>query len=685
MPPGGLSLAHGQLAAAADLEPLSRDGAMKGLGAFPVVQLDDDVLDAADPRLAAGTENNLFRPFNIHFQHRDGRPARRAEQSADVRRGHVGGLARRARADPPPPFRAGAARFLADRQRRRVRPERGPHRPDAVAERGDVAPQHLVVGRVGFDGDDATPREAAEEIDGGVARVGAAVQDQPRLGEVVQTGIFPLDKDLMKGVDVARTVAADDRMGRVRRDARDELLFGRRGRLGLRATSRSPFGQHEIGVALKPHVVGVGAQRPPHVLGRPLLPAHVPGAHRRQVVGPFAPRIAETLVVARPFPDRQRPFTGVIAAGPVPRVMTGLGQLHPVLAQARVLGAGPHQPRRRPGGVALVFPALADQAHGVGALGRPARVGQGQVLFQHLLTGRPLLPERVLAAQVEERARAAVFAHGQLQQRQVVGPRLGLGILVDGQLGLGHDLGNDGIEDLVSRITPVVAGAGVDQVAAEDDVGHAGRLPVPGVPVAQPRRVRCPGPLQLGAPAGLEAFVQVQLDAHVHVGRQQAEGRRAGHVEAPRPDGDVVNEGPRLTQPVGRAVGAAGVGDDDEVGVAAGVHVGLDLFRFVLGDGVDRHLHASSSPGRVGRGPQHRLGYTGPTARQRPGRMRQPVASSPVSVPVLEPKRSTSRPSRWSMLTKRLDSGGGLFASKARYWPCLKPPPARMMGRLLQE
>ena len=59
--------------------------------------------------------------------------------------------------------------------------------------------------------------------------------------------------------------------------------------------------------------------------------------------------------------------------------------------------------------------------------------------------------------------------------------------------------------------------------------------------------------------------------------------------------------------------------------------------------------------------------------------------SSPVSVPVLEPNLFTSMPSRCSMLTKRLHSGGWFFGSKARCWPCRKPPPASSTGKFVVE
>src|SRR5262249_38994122 len=63
----------------------------------------------------------------------------------------------------------------------------------------------------------------------------------------------------------------------------------------------------------------------------------------------------------------------------------------------------------------------------------------------------------------------------------------------------------------------------------------------------------------------------------------------------------------------------------------------------------------------------------------------QPTVSSPASVPVPELNLSVSMPSRWSRLTNRLHSGGGWFGSKARCWPCLKPPPASSTGRFLTE
>src|SRR5262249_49979773 len=54
----------------------------------------------------------------------------------------------------------------------------------------------------------------------------------------------------------------------------------------------------------------------------------------------------------------------------------------------------------------------------------------------------------------------------------------------------------------------------------------------------------------------------------------------------------------------------------------------------------------------------------------------QPAISKPGNVPLLVPNCFTSMPSRWSMVTYRLLRGGAVFGSKARWWPCLKPPPA---------
>jgi hypothetical protein len=59
------------------------------------------------------------------------------------------------------------------------------------------------------------------------------------------------------------------------------------------------------------------------------------------------------------------------------------------------------------------------------------------------------------------------------------------------------------------------------------------------------------------------------------------------------------------------------------------------------------------------------------------------ASSKPGMVPLLEPKALTSAPRRRRNCTKRLPSGGFFFGLKARCWPCLKPPPATMIGRLL--
>ena len=56
-------------------------------------------------------------------------------------------------------------------------------------------------------------------------------------------------------------------------------------------------------------------------------------------------------------------------------------------------------------------------------------------------------------------------------------------------------------------------------------------------------------------------------------------------------------------------------------------------------------------------------------------------AQTPLIVPVLLLNLSASMPRFWSMDTKRLATGVLFVVSKARCWPCLKPPPARMSGR----
>ena len=54
-----------------------------------------------------------------------------------------------------------------------------------------------------------------------------------------------------------------------------------------------------------------------------------------------------------------------------------------------------------------------------------------------------------------------------------------------------------------------------------------------------------------------------------------------------------------------------------------------------------------------------------------------------LTTPVLAPNDFASMPIWCSMRTKRLESSVLFFRSKAR-WPwCLKPPPARRIGRLL--
>src|SRR4051812_7568736 len=57
------------------------------------------------------------------------------------------------------------------------------------------------------------------------------------------------------------------------------------------------------------------------------------------------------------------------------------------------------------------------------------------------------------------------------------------------------------------------------------------------------------------------------------------------------------------------------------------------------------------------------------------------VISNPVSVPVLDAKRSTSRPSRCRIVVNKFGSGAFFVGLNARCWPCLKPPPATMIGR----
>lgn len=81
--------------------------------------------------------------------------------------------------------------------------------------------------------------------------------------------------------------------------------------------------------------------------------------------------------------------------------------------------------------------------------------------------------------------------------------------------------------------------------------------------VAQARRAVGPNALDLLAPAGLQLLIEVEANADVDVLGDQRQCRISGQIKAPRVNIDVTHVSARFTQGLDRAVGAAGVSDED--------------------------------------------------------------------------------------------------------------------------
>ena len=265
------------------------------------------------------------------------------------------------------------------------------------------------------------------------------------------------------------------------------------------------------------------------------------------------------------------------------------------------LGGRAEEPASGRLGCTLLQVCLGDVPHGGRPLIPPGGGGHGQVMPQGGDAVVPPAMEEVLPAQVVGVAVVLrLLPHRQLQQREVLPPGFGR-VRVVIQLHPRRCHQGAGLpgplpaQDLMDRVDPLVAVAAVDFLVPEhhtlSPIGPEG----PGIAVPGLARVRRPGGLQSGPPAGTEHLVQVGTHADVCVLIHQLQGAVAGRVEPPGGDGLHRDGGSTGLQPGHGVVGGAGVQHHHPVRLPHGVHPAVHKPGLILADGIDYDLHGCAS------------------------------------------------------------------------------------------
>ena len=208
-----------------------------------------------------------------------------------------------------------------------------------------------------------------------------------------------------------------------------------------------------------------------------------------------------------------------------------------------------------------------------------------------------VLPAQVVHVPVIRR----VLLHAQLQQGQVLPPGLGRVRVVVQLDPLRRHLDPGAspagpLEDLVDRVDPAPAPAGVDLLRPEHHALAAVRVEAPGVAVGGLGRAGAPGLLQGGAPSRVEDLVQIGAYADIRVLRRQLQGPVPGRVKAPGHNGLLRHQRPPVPKPPDALIGGAGVQHHHLIRLRHGVHPPLHKLLLVFADGVDDDLHSNPPP-----------------------------------------------------------------------------------------